>query len=78
MNNKVCLFHVWEEWAGLEQLKDYLSFLEYLLWVFTPLAVVFLVPFLIVILLYLSILFLHVYKCWGARRILEGRRNWVA
>ncbi|XP_043989365.1 transmembrane protein 68 isoform X1 [Gambusia affinis] len=58
----VCLFHVWEEWASLEQLKDYLSFLEYLLWVFTPLAVVFLVPFLIVILLYLSILFLHVYK----------------
>ncbi|MEQ2185129.1 Transmembrane protein 68 [Goodea atripinnis] len=58
----VCLFHVWEEWAGLDQLEDYLSFLEYLLWVFTPLAVVFLVPFLIVILLYLSILFLHVYK----------------
>ncbi|MED6264317.1 hypothetical protein CHARACLAT_013533 [Characodon lateralis] len=64
----VCLFHVWEEWAGLDQLEDYLSFLEYLLWVFTPLAVVFLVPFLIVILLYLSILFLHVYKPLGPGR----------
>uniref|UniRef100_A0A3Q4GKU8 Transmembrane protein 68 n=1 Tax=Neolamprologus brichardi TaxID=32507 RepID=A0A3Q4GKU8_NEOBR len=57
----VCLFHAWEEWAGLDQ-EDYLSVLEYLLWVFTPLAIVFIVPFLIVILLYLSILFLHVYK----------------
>lgn len=56
------VFQAVEEWAGLGQLKDYLSFLEYLLWVFTPLAIVFIVPFLIVILLYLSILFLHVYK----------------
>ncbi|XP_026061772.1 transmembrane protein 68-like isoform X1 [Carassius auratus] len=57
-----CLLHVWEEWAGLGQLEDYLSFLQYLLWVFTPLAIVFILPFLIVIFLYLSILFLHVYK----------------
>lgn len=53
---------MWEEWAGLDEVEDYLSVLEYLLWVFTPLAVVFILPFLIVILLYLSILFLHVYK----------------
>lgn len=59
---QVCVFHVWEEWAGLGQVEDYLSVLEYLLWVFTPLAIVFILPFLIVILLYLSILFLHVYK----------------
>lgn len=58
----VCLFRSFEEWAGLGQLEDYLSVLEYVLWVFTPLAVVFILPFLIVILLYLSILFLHVYK----------------
>ncbi|KAM9844346.1 DGAT1/2-independent enzyme synthesizing storage lipids [Aulostomus maculatus] len=58
----VCVFHSWEEWAGLGQVEDYLSVLEYLLWVFTPLAIVFILPFLIVILLYLSILFLHVYK----------------
>ncbi|KAA8587588.1 hypothetical protein FQN60_016450 [Etheostoma spectabile] len=48
--------------AGCQTLEDYLSVLEYLLWVFTPLAVVFILPFLIVILIYLSILFLHVYK----------------
>lgn len=59
---QVCVFHAWEEWAGLGQVEDYLSVLEYLVWVFTPLAVVFILPFLIVILLYLSILFLHVYK----------------
>uniref|UniRef100_A0A8C6LI27 Transmembrane protein 68 n=1 Tax=Nothobranchius furzeri TaxID=105023 RepID=A0A8C6LI27_NOTFU len=53
---------MWVEFAGLDQVEDYLSFLEYLLWVFTPLVVVFVLPFLIVILLYLSILFLHVYK----------------
>uniref|UniRef100_A0A3Q1EGT5 Transmembrane protein 68 n=1 Tax=Acanthochromis polyacanthus TaxID=80966 RepID=A0A3Q1EGT5_9TELE len=51
-----------EEWADLGQVEDYLSVLDYLLWVFTPLVIVFIVPFLIVILLYLSILFLHVYK----------------
>ncbi|XP_051809371.1 transmembrane protein 68 isoform X2 [Acanthochromis polyacanthus] len=58
----VCLFHELEEWADLGQVEDYLSVLDYLLWVFTPLVIVFIVPFLIVILLYLSILFLHVYK----------------
>ncbi|XP_076838034.1 DGAT1/2-independent enzyme synthesizing storage lipids [Brachyhypopomus gauderio] len=57
-----CLLLAWEDWMGLGNLEDYLSFLEYLLWVFTPLVVVFILPFLIVILLYLSILFLHVYK----------------
>lgn len=62
LGSQVCVFHSWEEWAGLGQMEDYLSVLEYLLWVFTPLAVVFILPFLIVILLYLSILFLHVYK----------------
>ena len=57
-----CVFHAWEEWADLGRLEDYLSVLEYLVWVFTPLAIVFILPFLIVILLYLSILFLHVYN----------------
>ncbi|AWP04698.1 Transmembrane protein 68 isoform 5 [Scophthalmus maximus] len=58
----VCVFHALEDWAGIGQVEDYLSVLEYLLWVFTPLVIVFILPFLIVILLYLSILFLHVYK----------------
>lgn len=57
-----CLLLAWEDWVGWGNLEDYLSFLEYLLWVFTPLAIVFILPFLIVIFLYLSILFLHVYK----------------
>uniref|UniRef100_A0A3Q3NML9 Transmembrane protein 68 n=1 Tax=Labrus bergylta TaxID=56723 RepID=A0A3Q3NML9_9LABR len=61
-NHDVCVFRALEDWAGLGQVEDYLSVLEYLLWVFTPLAIVFILPFLIVILLYLSILFLHVYK----------------
>ena len=56
------MIRVWEEWAGLGHLEDYLSYLEYLVWVFTPLAIVFILPFLIVILVYLSILFLHIYK----------------
>ncbi|CAG11629.1 unnamed protein product [Tetraodon nigroviridis] len=58
----VCAYHTLEDWAGLSHLEDYLSYLEYLLWVFTPLAIVFILPFLIVIFLYLSILFLYVYK----------------
>ncbi|XP_011614648.1 DGAT1/2-independent enzyme synthesizing storage lipids isoform X2 [Takifugu rubripes] len=58
----VCVYHTLEDWAGLNQIEDYLNYLEYLLWVFTPLAIVFILPFLIVILLYLSILFLYVYK----------------
>ncbi|KAM9718473.1 DGAT1/2-independent enzyme synthesizing storage lipids [Menidia menidia] len=58
----LCLLRGLGDWAGLGPLQDYLSLLQYLLWVFTPLAVVFILPFLIVILLYLSILFLQVYK----------------
>ncbi|GAA6099677.1 transmembrane protein 68 [Tachysurus ichikawai] len=57
-----CLLMTWEDWLAWGNLKDYLSVLEYLLWVFTPLVIVFILPFIIVILLYLSILFLHVYK----------------
>ncbi|KAG9347990.1 hypothetical protein AGOR_G00175770 [Albula goreensis] len=57
-----CFIHLWEEWVGLGNLEDYLSYLDYLVWVFTPLAIVFILPFFIVLFLYLSILFLHVYK----------------
>ena len=66
---QLCVFHSWEEWAGLGKAEDYLSVVEYMLWVFTPLAVVFILPFLIVILLYLSILFVHVYKVKNPLRI---------
>ncbi|TSN21235.1 Transmembrane protein 68 [Bagarius yarrelli] len=57
-----CVLMALEDWVAWGNLQDYLSFLEYLLWVFTPLAIVFILPFVIVVLLYLSILFLHVYK----------------
>ncbi|KAK3513356.1 hypothetical protein QTP70_012348 [Hemibagrus guttatus] len=57
-----CFLMALENWLAWGNLQDYLSFLEYLLWVFTPLAIVFILPFVIVVLLYLSILFLHVYK----------------
>nr|XP_005993495.1 PREDICTED: transmembrane protein 68 isoform X2 [Latimeria chalumnae] len=57
-----CMIHLFEEWTGLENVEDYLNYVDYLLWVFTPLAVVFVLPLFIVLFLYLSILFLHVYK----------------
>ncbi|XP_018415629.1 PREDICTED: transmembrane protein 68 [Nanorana parkeri] len=57
-----CLMQMFLDWLGLENLEDCLNYLDYLMWVFTPLILVFILPFLIVIFLYLSILFLHVYK----------------
>ncbi|KAE8598782.1 hypothetical protein XENTR_v10016940 [Xenopus tropicalis] len=57
-----CLMHLFVEWLELENLEDYLNYVDYLLWVFTPLIIVFILPVFIVIFLYLSILFLHVYK----------------
>ncbi|RXM91024.1 Transmembrane protein 68 [Acipenser ruthenus] len=57
-----CMIHLWEEWTGLGNMEDYFSYLDYLVWVFTPLAIVFILPLFIVVFIYLSILFLHVYK----------------
>ncbi|KAM4687365.1 DGAT1/2-independent enzyme synthesizing storage lipids isoform 1-T3 [Discoglossus pictus] len=57
-----CLIHLFVEWLELENLEDYLNYVDYLLWVFTPIIIVFILPFLIVLFLYLSILFLLVYK----------------
>lgn len=56
------LLQLWEHWVGLGNLEPYLSYLDYLGWVLSPLAVVFILPFVIMLLLYLSVLFLHVYK----------------
>ena len=56
------LSSLWVEWLGLDNLQGFLSYLDYLLWVFTPLAVVFILPLFILLFVYLSILFLHVYK----------------
>lgn len=56
-----CLVHVLEEWLGVEQLEDYLNFANHLLWVFTPLILLIL-PYFTIFLLYLTIIFLHIYK----------------
>ncbi|XP_044151647.1 transmembrane protein 68-like isoform X2 [Bufo gargarizans] len=57
-----CLLESLLDWLELDNLEDYLNYLDYLMWVFTPLIIVFILPFIIVLLIYLSILFLHVYK----------------
>ncbi|XP_011929228.1 transmembrane protein 68 isoform X4 [Papio anubis] len=57
----LCLIHILEEWFGVEQLEDYLNFANYLLWVFTPLILLIL-PYFTIFLLYLTIIFLHIYK----------------
>ncbi|XP_053571023.1 transmembrane protein 68 [Bombina bombina] len=62
LNYLSCLLHLCVEWLELENLEDYLNYVDYLLWVFTPIIIIFILPFLIVIFFYLSILFLLVYK----------------
>ncbi|XP_075350809.1 DGAT1/2-independent enzyme synthesizing storage lipids-like [Mycteria americana] len=57
-----CLTYVLGEWTGVEHIEDYLSYGVYLLWVLFPLAVVFLLPAVLIILFYASVLLLHVYK----------------
>uniref|UniRef100_A0A2K5D0N6 Transmembrane protein 68 n=1 Tax=Aotus nancymaae TaxID=37293 RepID=A0A2K5D0N6_AOTNA len=57
----ICLIHILEEWFGVEQLEDYFNFANYLLWVFTPLILLVL-PYFTIFLLYLTIIFLHIYK----------------
>lgn len=64
-----------EKWTGLEILEGSLNYLDYLLWVFTPLIIVFILPMFIVLFLYLSILFLHVYK--RKRELKEAYSNSV-
>ncbi|KAG7455143.1 hypothetical protein MATL_G00253420 [Megalops atlanticus] len=71
-----CLSVLCEEWLGLGSLEDYLSYLDYLVWVFTPLAVVFILPLFILLLLYLSILFLHVYKFKNELREAYSNNLW--
>uniref|UniRef100_UPI00398F3000 DGAT1/2-independent enzyme synthesizing storage lipids isoform X1 n=1 Tax=Pristiophorus japonicus TaxID=55135 RepID=UPI00398F3000 len=56
------LLGIVEKWTGLEILEGSLNYLDYLLWVFTPLIIVFILPLFLILFLYLSILFLHVYK----------------
>uniref|UniRef100_A0A8D0DLS8 Transmembrane protein 68 n=1 Tax=Salvator merianae TaxID=96440 RepID=A0A8D0DLS8_SALMN len=57
-----CLLYIVEEWTGVEHLEDYLSYVVYLTWLFAPLLICFLLPAIILILLYVSIFILHIYK----------------
>ena len=59
MPSMTCLIHILEAWFGVEHLEDYWNFANYLLWVFTPLLLLILPYFF---LLYLTIIFLHIYK----------------
>jgi len=62
MSYLTCLTYILGEWTGVEHIEDYLSYAVYLLWVLFPLAVVFLLPGVVIVLFYLSALFLHIYK----------------
>uniref|UniRef100_A0A8D0GLE2 Phospholipid/glycerol acyltransferase domain-containing protein n=1 Tax=Sphenodon punctatus TaxID=8508 RepID=A0A8D0GLE2_SPHPU len=62
MTYLTCLAYILEEWTGVEHIEDYLNFVAYLLWLFTPLLIVFILPGLILLLLYFSVLILHIYK----------------
>ncbi|KAF4803218.1 Transmembrane protein [Turdus rufiventris] len=62
MSYLTCLTYILEEWTGVKDIGDYLSYAFYILWLFFPLVVVFVLPGVIVILFYVSILWLHIYK----------------
>lgn len=57
-----CMLYVLEEWTGAERLGEYLSYLIYLIWLFMPLLIGFLLPLLILILIYISAIIVHIYK----------------
>ncbi|NXG12564.1 TMM68 protein, partial [Sakesphorus luctuosus] len=57
-----CLTYILQEWTGVEHIGDYLSFAFYLVWVLFPLVVVLILPGVIVVLFYISALFVHIYK----------------
>ncbi|NWV84573.1 TMM68 protein, partial [Dasyornis broadbenti] len=62
MSYLTCLTYILEEWTGLENIGDYLSYAFYIVWVLFPLILVFVLPGVIVVLFYVSILVLHIYK----------------
>ncbi|NXH29260.1 TMM68 protein, partial [Myiagra hebetior] len=62
MSYLTCLTYILEEWTGVEHIGDYLSYAFYILWLLFPLVVVFVLPGVIIILFYVSILLLHIYK----------------
>ncbi|XP_063307458.1 DGAT1/2-independent enzyme synthesizing storage lipids [Pelobates fuscus] len=57
-----CVMQLCLKWIEMDNLEDYLNYVAYLLWVFTPLIIVFILPLFFILFFYLSILFLQVYK----------------
>ncbi|XP_026526229.1 transmembrane protein 68-like isoform X4 [Notechis scutatus] len=57
-----CILYILEEWTGVERLGEYLSYLIYLTWLFMPLLLGFLLPAVILLLLYISAIIVHIYK----------------
>ncbi|XP_032808508.2 DGAT1/2-independent enzyme synthesizing storage lipids-like isoform X2 [Petromyzon marinus] len=70
------LLETWTAWTGLEGLDVCLEYAAHLLWVFTPLLVVFILPLFILLFLYLSILFLHVYGSKSVLRTAYSHSFW--
>ncbi|KAL8597869.1 hypothetical protein ACOMHN_061402 [Nucella lapillus] len=71
-----CVMKIWE-------CVD-LSYLYWLLWIFYPIIITFLLPFILVILLYATALFIHIYPYWQMLRaaweadVWDGMRKTVA
>ncbi|XP_044280039.1 transmembrane protein 68-like isoform X2 [Varanus komodoensis] len=57
-----CLLYILERWTGVEHLEEYLSYVAYLIWLFMPLIIAFMLPVATFVLLYISIIILHIYK----------------
>ncbi|XP_050030671.1 DGAT1/2-independent enzyme synthesizing storage lipids [Dermacentor andersoni] len=53
-----------------------LDYFNWLVWLFTPVAVAFLLPTLVILLLYISILFLHIYRYRRPLRDAYARHFW--
>ncbi|XP_048354706.1 transmembrane protein 68-like [Sphaerodactylus townsendi] len=62
MSYIACLLYILEGLTGVQHLEDYLNYVAYLLWLFAPLVVSFILPGLILLLLYASVIILHIYK----------------
>ncbi|XP_036259898.1 transmembrane protein 68-like isoform X1 [Molothrus ater] len=78
MSYLTCLTYILEEWTGVEDIGDYLSYAFYILWVLFPLVLVFVLPGVIVILFYVSILWLHIYKRKNEIKEAYSHDVWIA
>lgn len=63
-------------WLNLLYWVSDLDYFNWLVWLFTPVVVAFLLPTLILLLLYVSIIFLHVYRYRGWLRDAYARDFW--